>query len=162
MIFIRKSATADSRTCDSSTVSKGTLERSSKQHIHDVKLALDFFRERLALAALVHDFDKLTDIDTFHKDFQSNFTTTEWWDRHRKLNRHHLFEADGVPADVNLLDVLELIADCVMAGMGRAGSVSPITLSPELLTTAFQNTVTLLQNQVVILPDLNRPTTPTE
>lgn len=154
MIFIKKSATADSRTCDPSTVSKLTLEKSSRQHIGDVQAALEYFRLMLKQAASLHDYDKLTDIDTFHKDFSVKFATTEWWDRHRKLNRHHLFEADGVPADVNLLDVLELIADCVMAGMGRAGSVYPIALSPELLTTAFQNTVTLLTNQVVVLPDL--------
>ncbi len=57
---------------------------------------------------------------------------------------------DGVPLDVNLIDVLDFIADCVMAGMARSGSVSPLKLSPELLETAFQNTVVLLQRQVTV------------
>jgi hypothetical protein len=60
--------------------------------------------------------------------------------------------ADGVPADVNLIDVLDYIADCVMAGMARSGSVYPSALPPDLLTTAFQNTVALLKAQVVVVP----------
>ena len=57
---------------------------------------------------------------------------------------------DGIPADVNLIDVLDFIADCVMAGMARSGSVYPLKLSPELLERAFQNTVELLKAQVVV------------
>jgi hypothetical protein len=51
---------------------------------------------------------------------------------------------------VNLIDVLDFIADCVMAGMARSGSVYPLHLSPELLERAFQNTVALLKSQVTV------------
>ncbi len=61
--------------------------------------------------------------------------------------------ADGVRDDVNLIDVLDFIADCVMAGMARSGSVYPLKLSPELLETAFQNTVEMLKRQVVVVPE---------
>lgn len=54
------------------------------------------------------------------------------------------------PSDVNLIDVLDFIADCVMAGMGRSGSVYPLKLSPKLLERAFQNTVEMLKSQVVV------------
>jgi hypothetical protein len=87
----------------------------------------------------------------------TGFKQTEWWDAHRKLNRHHLTQDDGIPADVNLIDVLDFIADCVMAGMARSGSVYDLKLPPELLERAFQNTVTLLKSQVVV-----QPTTPEE
>ncbi len=80
----------------------------------------------------------------------TGFAQTGWWDRHRRINRHHLGEQDGVPGDVNLVDVLDFIADCVMAGMGRSGSVYPLHLSPELLEQAFQNTVAMLKDQVVV------------
>ncbi len=153
MIVIGKSETADTRTCDFASVSKETLLASSKQHIRDVHEALQFFSRLIAKALLAHDTDKLTDIDGFHADFVTGFNEHGWWDRHRRLNRHHLTEADGVPADVNLIDVLDFIADCVMAGMARSGGVYPLTLSPELLEAAFQNTVTLLKQQVVIRPD---------
>jgi len=154
MITINPSPTADTRTCDYSKVTKQTLYDSSVQHITDVRAALAFFRDRISAAEIAHDWDKLTDIDGFHSDFLTGFKVTEWWDRHRKLNRHHLNESDGVRDDVNLIDVLDFIADCVMAGMARSGSVYPLKLSPELLERAFQNTVTLLKLEVsVITPD---------
>lgn len=152
-IVIDKSTTADTRTCDVTTVSKAQLFASSEQHIADVRQGLEFFQEQLRLAALRHDPDKLSDIDGFHADFVTKFAQTGWWDRHRKLNRHHLFQADGVPEDVNLIDVLDCIADCVMAGMGRSGSVYELKMDPDVLMRSFQNTVTLLKAQVVVRPE---------
>ena len=150
MIRIGTSSTADTRTCDFRNVTRETLGASSEQHIGDVRVALGFFAQLLHRAAAVHDTDKLTDLDGFHADFVTGFAQTGWWDRHRSLNRHHLTEADGVPADVNLIDVLDYIADCVMAGMARSGSVYPLSLPPELLERAFQNTVALLTNAVSV------------
>lgn len=150
MIRIRQSPTADTRTCDYATVTRETLLASSRQHIHDVLEAHQFFSRKIAEAMLAHDTDKITDIDGFHRDFVTGFAQTTWWDAHRRLNRHHLTMEDGIPADVNLIDVLDFIADCVMAGMARSGSVYPLHLSPELLERAFQNTVELLKAQVVV------------
>ncbi len=152
MITIRKSETADTRTCDFAAVSKDTLYASSLQHIGDVRKALWHFVWLLREASANHDPDKLTDIDGFHADFVTGFKETGWRDRHRKLNRHHLTHEDGIPADVNLIDVLDFVADCVMAGMARSGSVYPLQLPPELLERAFQNTVTLLTNEVEVAP----------
>ena len=153
MIKIHKSATADTRTCDFARVSKEQLVKSSKQHIRDVSEGLMFFKDLLDAAAVCHDEDKLTDIDGFHADFVTGFTEHGWWDRHRAKNRHHLLQADGVPADVNLIDVLDMIADCVMAGMGRSGSVYPLDISARVLSRAFDNTVELLKSQVVVVDD---------
>jgi hypothetical protein len=150
MIHISPSPTADTRTCDFATVTKETLFTSSLQHITDVREALAFFASKLDEAAEHHDPDKLSDIDGFHADFVTGFAQTGWWDRHRKLNRHHLEQPDGCPVDVNLIDVLDYIADCVMAGMARSGSVYPLKLGPELLERAFQNTVDLLKHRVVV------------
>lgn len=154
MIKIEQSKTADTRTCDVSQVTKQQLYDSSVQHIRDVRLALDFFMARVGEAGYRHDTDKLTDIDGFYRDFVNGFAEpdyTGWWRAHRQLNRHHLTHPDGTPTDVNLIDVLDFIADCVMAGMGRSGSVYPLKLSPELLERAFQNTVELLKSQVVVV-----------
>ncbi len=150
MIQIHKSATADTRTCDYATVTKAQLLTSSKQHIGDVRKALAYFSILLGQAAHDHDPDKLTDIDGFHADFVTGFKQTGWWDRHRKLNRHHLTMSAGVPEDVNLIDVLDYISDCVMAGLARSGSVYELKLSPELFERAFQNTVALLTRAVVV------------
>ncbi|HUD75085.1 MAG TPA: hypothetical protein VMQ76_08430 [Terracidiphilus sp.] len=53
--------------------------------------------------------------------------------------------------DVNLIDVLDMICDCVMAGMARSGSVYPLNIKPEVLMTAFQNTVELLKANVTVV-----------
>jgi hypothetical protein len=150
MIEIKKSPTADTRTCDSSKVDRKQLLESSRQHIVDVAKAMAFFSSKLLMAASEHDYDKLTEIDWFHADFQTNFKETGWWDNHRKIHRHHLGHADGIPDDVNLLDLLEYISDCVMAGMARSGEVYEITANDELLSKAFQNTVQLLKSQVKV------------
>jgi hypothetical protein len=66
------------------------------------------------------------------------------------VNRHHLLQDDGIPSNVNLVDVLDMIVDCVMAGMGRTGTVYPLGIKPEVLMSAFQNTVELLKSQIVV------------
>lgn len=51
-ITIRKSPTADTRTCDFANVSERTLLNSSVQHIADVRRGLAFFGALLADATL--------------------------------------------------------------------------------------------------------------
>jgi hypothetical protein len=153
MIAIKPSPTADTRTCDFRNTPKKTLLDSSEQHLHDVRRGLAFFAGKVMEAANDHDRDKITDIDGFHRDFVNGFTEPDyvlWWTAHRQLNRHHLNMADGVPADVNLVDVLDYITDCVMAGMARSGSVYALKLDPDVLERAFQNTVELLKSQVQV------------
>lgn len=150
MIKIKKSKTADTRSCDFSQVTKKQLLHSSKQHRSDVMDGMRFFMDELLDSSLCHDHDKLDDIDQFHDDFITGFKQTGWWDNHRKITRHHLLAEDGVPEDVNLIDVLEMIVDCVMAGMGRTGTVYPLEIKPEVLMTAFQNTVELLKNEIIV------------
>lgn len=153
MIEIKRSPTADSRTCDVTKVSKGQLYESSIQHITDVTDALNFFQQMVVAAALTHDADKLSDIDGFYSNFQHKFAEghTDWWDRHRQLNRHHLNMADGVRDDVNLIDVLDYIADCVMAGLARSGEVYEIKIDPDVLMRAYKNTIELLMKEVKVV-----------
>jgi hypothetical protein len=155
MITISPSKTADTRTCDFANTAKETLLYSSQQHIADVVKALAFFQSKLTESAGCHDYDKLTTIDWFHKDFVTGFKQTGWWDNHRKIHRHHLDKPDGVPKDVNLLDVLEHIADCVMAGMARSRNVYELKLSDELLQRAFKNTTDLLKANVTVLSHID-------
>lgn len=150
MIKIRKSHTADTRTCDVTKVDKDTLLASSNQHIGDIREGMAFFSDALLRAGCAHDRDKIDGLDQFHADFVTGFKQTTWWDNHRKINRHHLNAEDGVPTDVNLVDVIEHIVDCVMAGMGRSGSVYALSLKPEVLERAFQNTVEMMKSEVEV------------
>lgn len=150
MLKIKKSPTADTRTCDVTQVKKEELLKASTIHIRDVGLALGFFCEKIIEAAVKHDYDKLTEIDWFYSDFKTGFKETSWWDNHRKIHRHHLGQEDGIPENVNLIDILEYISDCVMAGMARSGEVFDLEITDELLSKAFKNTVILLKNQVIV------------
>ena len=150
MIHIRKSSTADTRTCDWSKVTKDQLYSASQSHKSDVVQGMQFFKGLMADAMLRHDDDKLNDIDGFHRDFSTGFTQTVWWDNHRKITRHHLTSDDGVPEDVNLIDVLEMVVDGVMAGMARSGSVYPPKISSNVLLRAVKNTSELLVSQIVV------------
>lgn len=150
MIKIKKSKTADTRTCDVSKVTEKQLLESSIQHIEDIKKGLDFFKDMFDDCAAKHDHDKITGIKHFHSDFVTNFEQTGWWDNHRKVNRHHLLVKDGIPEDVNLIDVIEMITDCVMAGMGRSGSVYELIIDQDVLKNAFDNTVEMLKKKIVV------------
>jgi hypothetical protein len=150
IITIKPSPTADTRSCDWSKVSKDQLCDSSVQHREDVVKGFEFFIRMMARQATLHDHDKLSDIDGFHADFQTGFEKAEWWDRHRKINRHHLLQEDGVPEDVNLIDVLDMVIDCTMAGLARTGEVYPLELSADVLQRAFKNTCELLKSHIVV------------
>lgn len=153
MIEIRSSPTADSRTCDVTQVSKDQLLESSRQHISDVWRGLTFFMDELSRAGINHDPDKIDDIDGFYENFQNRFGEghTDWWERHRQKNRHHLNYPDGVRDDVNLIDVLDYVTDCVMAGMARSGDVYDVQIDPAVLFRAFKNTIELLKKQVKVV-----------
>lgn len=151
MIKIQQSKTADTRSCDFAMVSKETLIQSSVQHISDVAQGMEFISNLITEQAKTHDFDKIEGIDSFHSDFIGGFKNTAWWDNHRKVNRHHLLAEDGVPSDVNLVDVIEMIVDCVTAGMARTGTVYPLDVSPELLVKAFNNTAALLKTNIEVV-----------
>lgn len=153
MIKIKQSKTADTRSCDFSKVTIEQLLESSVQHINDVGKGIDFFKELMDMSVANHDIDKITGIENFHSDFITGFKTTGWWDNHRRVSRHHLLQDDGIPADINLIDVLDMIVDCVMSGMGRTGSVYPLDMSPETLWNAFNNTTDLLKNQIIVEPE---------
>jgi len=146
MIIIKKSPTADSRCCDAKNVSKETLIESTRLHIRDVYRSMDFLGQLVENAGFEHDRHKHETIDEFHKAFTGGFIDETWWNEHKK-ERHHLPEN---LEDVNLVDVLEHIADCVTAGMARSGKVRPLTISNEKLQKAFQNTVNLLIRNIKV------------
>ena len=150
VILVKPSPTADTRTCDWNTVSKEQLWDSSISHHKDVKAGFEFLMRMMNRQADLHDHDKLSNIDGFHEDFRTGFKQTKWWDEHRKINRHHLLQEDGVPEDVNLVDVLDMVVDCTMAGMARSGSVYEIDIDPAVLMRAFKNTFKLLQSHTVV------------
>jgi len=150
MIKIKKSTTAESRSCDYTKVTKDQLKESSLQHIEDVKKGMAFFINLMKVSGITHDIDKLQDLDGFYKDFSCGFKTKDWWEKHKRISRHHLSQPEGVPETVDLVDVFEYIVDCVMASKGRGSTFYPIEIDPDVLMTAFKNTAQYLQENVAV------------
>lgn len=155
-IKIKKSPTADTRTCDWSKATQDQLLKSSTMHINDVIKGMSWFSKEIEQRANLHDHDKVSDIEGFHNDFSTGFKTENWYKNHKKVNRHHIADSDGVPKDVDLIDVIEYITDCVMAGMARSGHVYKLELNNELLQQAFQNTVEKFKGVVKVKDPLEK------
>lgn len=151
-VKIRKSPTADSRTCDFSQVTKEQLLQSSYQHIDDIRKGFEFFMSLMCERATLHDRTKITHIDDFHRNFLTGFKETDWWEYHQANERHHFNNAKYIPEDVNLVDIIDQIIDGVMAGMARSGSYRQENISPDLLMKAYNNTVKLLLENVEVEP----------
>lgn len=144
-IIIKKSKNADTRTAEG-TVTKKELLQNTYSHICDVRNVSDFIAVKFILQCFDHDHTKIEGIDQFYEDFTSGRQNTEfkklpWWQLHM-TERHHL--NDSVPEDVNLIDVLEMVIDCTVAGLARSGEVYPISISQEVLSQAIENTKNLI------------------
>lgn len=79
-----------------------------------------------------------------------NFMDGEWAHLHYyEKERHHLKQ--HCPDDVNLFDVIEMLCDCVAAGMARSGDVYDVDIPAEVLTKAVANTVELLKDEIEVV-----------
>lgn len=154
MIEIRKSPSADSRSA-THPVTVDELRKSTEMHQADVSNALRFIAEILIQKGIDHDHTKMEHMDEFHQALTSgHIKDSDWYQMHITEERHHL--KSKVPKDVNLFDVIEHVADCIMAGLARSGEVYDIDLPAETLLLAVTNTVELLkQNTRVIDEDGN-------
>jgi hypothetical protein len=86
----------------------------------------------------------------------ADFMDGEWARLHYDvLERHHL--SRHCPSDVTLFDVLEMLFDCVSAGMTRSGSVYPIEISNEILQKAVSNTVDYLVKHIEVADRKTEP-----
>lgn len=143
---INKSATAGVRpgTQEWVNLPEEQIVISTIEHRGDVAGCMSFLVGMMLGQIQEHDKDKLSMIGEFHKNFKN------WWKTHPQLNRHHITTPGGCPKDVNLVDVLEYVCDCVSAGVARNGKngLYKPEVSPELLMTAFNNTIQLLVDNI--------------
>lgn len=150
MIEITPTNKADTRS--GSNVTKNELREDTLAHIEHVKLGAQFLADAFLAQVEEHDHTKLEYLDAFYKDFvgqseERKFKDLYWWKIH--LNeRHHLGKDGRVPADVTLLDLLEMADDYAMAAAGRSGDVDfnkfPVDIDPATFKLAFENTVRML------------------
>lgn len=153
-IVIGKSQNADSRSA-TKKVSEEELLANSKQHIGDVRKAINWMISTLRKISDRHDYTKIDNIKEFYNNFKfiqdgnvGDFKKMNWFQNYHLKERHHL--NDRCPDDVNLFDVLERIADITTAGLARSGKIYDDQLLPEILAKAYKNTIELLKSKIEI------------
>lgn len=155
VIIVHKSPSADTRTADHE-VTQRELRLSTIKHRGDVCSAVEFLRYKLWEVTRLHDWTKLDYFDEFYKQFHKAQVTGEWgegwYDQiHIVKERHHL--NNKCPDDVNLIDVLEMLCDCVMAGLARSGKYREEEPNPDILVKAYKNTVKMLLNATEVVDE---------
>lgn len=160
-IKIYETKKADSRTLKKGEVLKEEdVKRDTELHIEAVEKCGDFICEKIKEQFSKHDHTKLGEhLSDFTKALSSGakgkeFKEQDWWKIHL-TERHHL--NDRVPDDVNLIDVLEMISDCVSAGLARTGEVYDVELSESVLKKAFKNTVEMIKSNIEVVKESDNP-----
>ena len=152
-IVIRKNPNGDTRTAPKD-VTFEQFQEANDMHIRDVRLVLEELGEEIKSIGEMHDCTKKTQERMFYRDFLStmnegtNFVEGEWYNLHVNAERHHLFSK--CPSDVDLLDVLEMIADCVCAGMARSGEIRDLEIDSNILKKAVKNTVEHIKGMITV------------
>lgn len=158
MIQIKETKKADTRTLKpGDTLSPEIVEHETKLHIEAVNKCGEYICQLIKEQFKKHDHTKLGEhLEDFTEALstgfkENNFKKLDWWKDVHLTERHHL--NDSVPEDVNLVDVLEMVCDCVSAGLARSGTVYTVSIPDEVLKKAFTNTVELLKKNIEVVPN---------
>lgn len=153
-VKVVKNSNGDTRHADHiPTISE--FNNANESHRGDVDRLIERFCALLKKSADRHDWSKVREPyrSMFYRDMvatmegRMQFEDGEWYKLHyEKLERHHL--GKYAPDDVDLFDVIEMVCDCVAAGMARSGEVRPLEIADGVFQKALANTVRILQNEI--------------
>lgn len=152
-ITIHKNPNGDTRTAPKD-ITFEQFQEANDSHIEDVKTVMCYMSIMIAEKGIKHDWSKKSQEEMFYRDFLStmndgaDFVSGQWYQLHVNTERHHLLSK--CPDDVNLLDVIEMIVDCVCAGKTRSGEVRDLEISVDILEKALKNTVKLIGDMTVV------------
>ena len=133
------------------------FHEANRSHQRDVKELAKAFASAIVEQTEKHDWTKTSEPykSMFYRDFcdtmngHIKFEDGEWAKIHYdELERHHLLR--HVPDDVNLIDVIEMLCDCVCAGMARSNDVYNVTIPEDVLAKATANTFDMLKEHVIV------------
>ena len=155
-IIIKKNPNGDSRTAPKN-ITFEQFQEANDMHKSDVAAVMKSLAASIKVRGEIHDYTKKRFEKMFYDDFLAtinegaDFVNGEWYQLHINKERHHLLSR--CPEGVDLIDVIEMIVDCVCAGKARSGEVRPIELNDEILKKAVENTVKRINNMVVVEED---------
>lgn len=155
-VRIRECVDGDSRTANRvPTISD--FNTANELHRSDVEDMMESIGREIIRRGGTHDWTKTHEPyrSMFYRDLcdaidgKMKFERGLWFHKHCSEERHHI--SKYCPDNVNLIDVIEMICDCVCAGMARTGEVYDVKISPEILANAVSNTVEMCKNAVEVL-----------
>ena len=152
-IIIKQNPNGDTRTAPKD-ITFGQFHTANISHINDVQRVMQELGDMVEAAGFRHDWTKITYEQEFYDNFLdtinngTDFVSNTWYQKHIKKERHHPFSY--CHEDIDLLDILETIVDCVCAGMARSGEVRPLEFNEEILKKAVENTVKMIRNMVEV------------
>lgn len=156
VIKVKRNGLGDSRTADHMPT-YSEFQQANDDHIKDVSNAMELLADMMLNAGEKHDWSKKALEGDFYRDMclaiqdpDFKFEEAPWYQMHIKTERHHVTK--HCKDDVNLIDIMEHLVDCVCAGKARNpdGKLYPVTISSEILQKAVANTVKLLEYCVVV------------
>lgn len=153
MVTIYKNPNGDTRTAPKN-VSFEEFQEANDMHREDVNQVMYEISQMIDKRGENHDCTKKSQERMFYKNFLStmnegtDFVNDEWYQLHIKAERHHLLS--HCPDDVNLIDVLEMISDCVCAGMARSGEIRDLEIDSDILNRAVQNTAKMIKDMIEV------------
>ena len=153
-IIIQKNPNGDTRTAPKD-IAFEQFQIANNMHKEDVRKVMRYLAYLVNRAGLTHDHTKKSDEELFYRNFLStmnngtDFVNDEWYLMHVNTERHHLLSR--CPEDVNLIDVLEMISDCVCAGLARSGEVRGLEIDEKILKRAIDNTVELIKKEIDVV-----------
>lgn len=136
--------------------SKEQLLDDTVQHIEDVSKVMKVLGNELVVRGNHHDWSKLEFFDNFAQDTLErkdtpDFKSRSWYKIHTEKERHHINAK--IPEGIDLIDLLEFICDCTVAGKTRVGEVNTefLVVPDSVIIEAYWNTVNKIKDALVIV-----------
>ena len=151
MSIIYKNSNGDTRTAPKNVTFK-EFQKANDMHREDVKNTMNEVAFLLMEKGKKHDWTKKDYEEMFYNNFLStlnngtSFIEDEWYQLHIEKEKHHL--TSKCHDDVDLLDVIEMVVDCVCAGKARSGEIRGLEINQEILDKALKNTVKKINEMV--------------
>ena len=156
VIKVKRNGLGDSRTAGHMPTFQ-EFQEANDSHIQDVSNVMELFADMILNAGSQHDWTKKKYEGDFYRDMclaiqdpDFNFEEAPWYQMHIATERHHITK--HCKDDINLVDILEHLVDCVCAGKARnsTGKVYPVKIDDDILRKAVANTVKLLEYCVIV------------
>ena len=148
-MIIKKNPNGDTRTAKKH-VTFEEFQEANDMHIKDVRGVMNYLSSMIQNSGYYHDWTKKSEEKLFYDNFLStmnegtDFTNQKWYQYHIYREKHH--PLSNCHEDVNLLDIIEMVVDCVCAGKARSGEIRALEISDDILKLAFNNTVKLIDS----------------